>query len=276
MKTKLLPVLALSLCACAASAATGDRVQIAQDLKAKYGITHADLDATDPDFVKIYDNLLYGDVLGKVELNDRYKGFAYITTLVSLGINDKLYEATIIALDLGVTPVELKDIVYQCAPYVGIEKVKSALPYINKALTDKGVKLPLPSTATTSEETRFAVGKQIQVDTYGPSFKQIHEQTPADEFYLQVYNLSSYCFGDFYSRSALAMPEREFITVLMIATLGGQEPQLRSHIPTALKIGVSKQDLIGGLSIANPFIGYPRTLTALGIVREESAKLSAK
>ena len=110
MKTKLLPVLALSLCACAASAATGDRVQIAQDLKAKYGITHADLDATDPDFVKIYDNLLYGDVLGKVELNDRYKGFAYITTLVSLGINDKLYEATIIALDLGVTPVELKDI----------------------------------------------------------------------------------------------------------------------------------------------------------------------
>lgn len=248
------------------------RINIANENIIKYQIIHSDLSINDPDFAQIYERLLYGDVLGKVKLSNRYKGLAYIVAVVSTAPFDKAYEACKIALDLGVTPLELKEAVYQCAPYVGIEKVKGALPYINKAMLNLGINLPLKSTATTNEYTRFDVGKKIQIDTYGQRLKNIHNNTPPDEFYLQVYNLSAYCFGDFYSRAALNMKDREIITCIMIASLGGQEAQLKSHIQAAFKEGASKEELIGTLSVLNPFIGYPRTLSALAIIREESNK----
>lgn len=257
------------------ASATNDisRTDLAKEFMQKYQIEDSVLSQSDPDFFHIYNNLIYGDVLSKLDLSDRLKGISYITTIVSLGITDKIYDATNLALKLGVSALEIKDLVYQCAAYIGIEKVRVALPFINKAMLDNNIKLPLKSTATTNEDTRFDVGKKIQVNTYGERLKNIHENTPKDEFYLQVYNLSAYCFGDFYSRSALEMKDRTLITVVAISTLGGQESQLRSHINTALKLGISKRDLLGALSVANPFIGYPRTLTALGIIREESKKI---
>lgn len=265
---KLLAAVMTVLTVSSAAAADQDRVAIAQMNKDRFAVKHVMMDKNDPDFAKIYDNYLYGDILGKTKLDDRLKGLINLTVLTSTSNIHKLYEATNIALKFGVKPEEIKDAVYQCAPYVGIEKVALALEPINNALKDNGISLPLPSTATVTEENRFEVGKKIQVDTYGERLKNIHENTPEDEFFLQVYALSSYCFGDFYSRSALNMKDRELLTVAMIASLGGQETQLKSHIGASFSEGATKEELLGVITVCMPHIGFPRTLIALGLIRE--------
>ena len=47
------------------------------------------------------------------------------------------------ALNVGVTPVEAKEIVYQSVPYVGIAKVFDLIQATNEILESRGVRLPL-------------------------------------------------------------------------------------------------------------------------------------
>ena len=58
------------------------------------------------------------------------------------------------ALTAGVTPIEVKEIVYQAVPYVGLAKVFDFLHATNEILTERGVELPLPGQSTTTPETQ--------------------------------------------------------------------------------------------------------------------------
>ena len=60
--------------------------------------------------------------------------------------------------------------------------------------------------------------------------------------------------------------ERELITFTAIVTLGGCEPQAKAHAAANISVGNSRQDLLDALTIALPYIGYPRTLNGLSCV----------
>ena len=55
------------------------------------------------------------------------------------------------ALDVGVTPVEAKEIVYHAVPYVGQGRVFDVLHATNDVLSARGVELPLPGQATVTQ-----------------------------------------------------------------------------------------------------------------------------
>ena len=54
------------------------------------------------------------------------------------------------ALTVGVTSVEVKEIVYRAVPNVGMAKVFDFLHVTNDVLTGRGVELPLPGQSTTT------------------------------------------------------------------------------------------------------------------------------
>jgi 4-carboxymuconolactone decarboxylase len=80
--------------------------------------------------------------------------------------------------------------------------------------------------------------------------------------------LEGYCFGDFYTRDGLDDPQRELITFVFIATLGGCENQLRGHTQGNLSVGNTKEKLISAITVILPYIGFPRSLNALSIINE--------
>ena len=53
----------------------------------------------------------------------------------------------------GVTPVEVKEIVYQACAYLGIGRVRPFFDVVNEVLTEKGIALPLEGQATTTVRT---------------------------------------------------------------------------------------------------------------------------
>ena len=55
---------------------------------------------------------------------------------------------------VGVTPIEVKEIVCQAVPYVGMGRVFDFLHAPNEALTAAGVELPTRRQATTTAETQ--------------------------------------------------------------------------------------------------------------------------
>ena len=66
------------------------------------------------------------------------------------------------ALDAGVTPVMVKETVYQAVDYLGIGRVLPFLEQTNRVLTARGVSLPLAGQATTTMENRLKKGQLLR------------------------------------------------------------------------------------------------------------------
>ncbi len=152
------------------------------------------------------------------------------------------------ALTVGVTPVEVKEIVYQAVPYVGMAKVFDFIHATNDVLTERGVALPLPGQSTTTPESRAEKGLAIEKQIVGSDVvENLYASAPDDQLHIQRY-LSAYCFGDHYTRTGVDVPTRELLTFSMVVGLGGCEAQVKGHVAANLNVGNDRARLIDVLT----------------------------
>ena len=232
------------------------------------------LSSTDPEFTERFEAFAYHEVVNQVKtkLGDHTRHICYLATLLGCQGIDEYREILPKALDNGVTPVEVKEIVYQATAYLGLGRVRPFLTATNEVLGQRGVILPLPPQAQTTQENRRETGTQAQVDCFGEGMRDFWKSGPEDSRHIN-YWLADNCFGDYYTRKGLDMKFRELITFCFLAAQGGCEPQLKGHIAGNYHVGNDKDFLIAVISSNLPFIGYPRTLNALNCIREvEAAK----
>ncbi len=138
---------------------------------------------------------------------------------------------------------------------------------VNEVLAEKGVALPGPSGQTVTEESRLPDGIAAQKSIFGEHIDAMCAAAPENQKNIQDY-LSAYCFGDFYTRKFLTIPERELLTFAILVAQGGGEPQVKAHVGGNAAVGNSKETLLAALTVCLPYIGFPRTLNALGCVNE--------
>jgi 4-carboxymuconolactone decarboxylase len=226
------------------------------------------LAVTDPELIEIFDNFAFDEVLSHGSLDVRTRLMVQLASMIA---SQALREYRVMikpALTVGVTPVEIKEIVYQAVPYVGMAKVFDFLLATNEALKENGVELPLPGQSTTTPEDRAEKGLAIQKRIIGDSVvENLYASAPVDEEHIQRF-LSANCFGDHLTRSGIDVPRRELLTFSMLVCLGGCDPQVRGHVAANLHVGNSRAILIDVLTQLLPFIGYPRTLNGLRAVDE--------
>ncbi|MNW43639.1 Carboxymuconolactone decarboxylase family protein [compost metagenome] len=118
--------------------------------------------ATDPDFQDILSRFIFGEVFYQGELDDKQRE---LITLVVLATNQTLPQLkahTQAALNVGLTPVEIKEAIYQCAPYLGFPKTLNAIAEINEVFKGKNIVLPLESQKQVEEENRLDKGLAVQ------------------------------------------------------------------------------------------------------------------
>ena len=225
---------------------------------------------TDPEFTELFDNFAFDEVISSDDLDGKTRFTAILATLIGCqGIDE--YRAMLgAALDFGVTPVEVKEIVYQAVAYLGIGRVAPFLKATNEILTERGVALPLEGQATTTTENRLEKGEQAQIDIFGEGMRGFANSGNPETRHINKW-LAGNCFGDYYTRTGLDLKQREMITFCFLSAQGGCEPQLISHARANMRIGNDKAFLIKVVSQCLPYIGYPRSLNALRCV-EEAAK----
>lgn len=222
---------------------------------------------TDPEFAAISNNLVYGEILSTGSLAEPQKALVILAALTASQGWDEIPEAARAALAIGATPLQIREALYQCAPYVGMPRVKKALALANAEFALANVALPLPDAGTVTETTRFNDGLALQKKIFGAEpIENMQKNAPANQQPIVTTYLSAWCFGDFYTRDVLDLKMRELITFSAIVALGGCNPQAQAHAEANLNVGNSADDLLDALAVMLPFIGYPRTLNALGCV----------
>lgn len=231
----------------------------------------SELIETDPEFMERFNHFVFDEVVNQVKLDDKIGFMAILAALLGCQGKEAFRELLPAAMDLGVTPVEVKEIVYQAAAYLGMGRVLPFLKIANEVLTEKGVSLPLEGQAGNTVENRRETGTQVQVEIFGEGMQDFWQSGPRESRHINQW-LAENCFGDYYTRNGLDYKQREMITFCFLAAQGGCEPQLTSHAAANMRIGNGKEFLIRIISQCLPYIGYPRSLNALSCVNAAAKK----
>lgn len=224
---------------------------------------------TDPEFIERFDNFAFDEVINEkgAGLDDKTRMLAILASLVGCQGIDEFRAMLSAALNFGVTAVEMKELTYQAAAYLGIGRVFPFLHAVNDVLESKGYKLPIEGQSATTTENRLEKGRKAQVDIFGEGMQEFYKSGPEESRHINKW-LTDNCFGDYYTRGGLDYKQREMITFCFLASQGGCEPQLTSHAAANIRIGNDKKFLIAVISQCLPYIGYPRSLNALRCVNE--------
>ena len=225
------------------------------------------LAVTDPELVEVFGNFAFDEVIAEGGIDTRTRLRVILASLIAMQTLSEYRVMLQGALNVGVTPVEVKEIVYQAVPYVGIAKAFDFLHATNEILTARGVEIPLEGQATSTPDTRMERGLAVQKEIFGERIDAMYAASPADELHIQRF-LSAHCFGDHVARSGLDLPTRELLTFAMLLSLGGCEPQLKGHIQGNSNLGNGRAVLLSVVTQLVPYVGYPRALNALNCIDE--------
>ena len=222
---------------------------------------------TDPELIQVFDNFAFDDVIRYGNLDTRTRVMMILGSTIACQAQSEYKMMMNAALNVGVTPVEVKEILYQSVPYVGISKVIDFISLTNEILNERGIQLPLEGQSVTTPETRMQKGLAIQKEIFGDMIDKMVEASPKNQLHIQQY-LSANCFGDYYTRNGLDVKTRELLTYSMLISMGGTESQVKGHIVGNVKVGNNKETLLSVTTQLLPYIGYPRTLNAINCLNE--------
>ena len=221
----------------------------------------------DPEMMKMLQKYIFGEVfaVGSLDIKNRE-----MLTVVSLSAQQALPQLKAhanAALNVGVTPIELRETVYLCAPFVGFPKTLNALGVINEVFAERGIKLPLESQGKTAEEERFAAGSAIQQPLYGNEIKEALAGLPGNMGEDAARFLTEFCFGDIYTRGGLDVKTRELLAIGILVTTGNMQT-LQSHIVGSIRAGNSPETVTAAIIQCMPYVGFPNALNALKVLKD--------
>lgn len=219
---------------------------------------------TDLEFMELFEQFAFHEVVHEEgqELDDPTRYMAILATLIGCQGKEAFRMMLFNALDAGLTPAMIKEVIYQSVDYVGFGRMLPFLEITNEVLEEKRIPLPLEKRATTNPNNRLEKGVQAQVDIFGEQMREAWKAGHVNRW------LAANCFGDYYTREGLNLAQREMITFCFLMAQGGCEPQLIAHAKGNMNLGNDKEFLIRVVSQCLPYIGYPRSLNAISCIQK--------
>ncbi len=221
----------------------------------------------DPEMMSVLQKYIFGEVFTIGKLDNKTREMLTVTTLTAQQTLPQLKAHINALLNTGATPNEVREVIYQCAPFIGFPKTLNAISVMNEVFVERKIPLPLENASTTNENNRYKEGLKIQKPLYGDEIKNSLEGLPNNVGDKVARLLSEVCFGDFYTRKGLDLKTRELL-VLAILITDGSENTLKSHIKGNLKAGNTKEDIVSAIIQCMPYVGFSKTFKALYIFKD--------
>lgn len=219
---------------------------------------------TDPEFVERVEHFTFDEVVTDPEqqLDEETRWLAILSALIGAQSAEAFRKLLPQALDAGLSPVAVKETVYQAVDYLGLGRMLPFLDITNTVFSARSIALPLEGQATTTLDDRLEKGAQAQAVIFGEQMLEAWKAGTVNRW------LAANCFGDYYTRGGLDLKARELITFCFLAAQGGCEPQLTSHSQGNMNLGNGKDFLLRVILQILPYIGYPRSLNAITCVNK--------
>nr|WP_321520357.1 carboxymuconolactone decarboxylase family protein [uncultured Macellibacteroides sp.] len=245
-----------------------DRIELCKkNYAALFGGEALSGQGTDPEMMDLLQKFIFGEVFQTGNLDIKTREMITCVTLTTMQTLPQLKAHIGASLNIGITPIEVRESIYLCAPFIGFPKTLNALATANEVFKERGIALPLEKQGMVNEQNRGTKGAEIQQPLYGDAIKKALKDLPDGLGYDVARFLTEYGFGDIYTRGGLDLKTKELLVYAVITTLEA-DSQLRSHTLSNIKLGNDKSTLTSVVIQCLPYIGFPAAMKTLRIIQE--------
>lgn len=275
MKKQLIIIALLLAGILSAKAQTGNKMNRIETCKQNYtalfGGEALTGQGTDPEMMDILQKFIFGEVFQTGNLTLQQREMITCITLATMQTLPQLKAHAGAALNVGVKPEELREVIYLTAPFIGFPKMLNAIATVNEVFKERGINLPLEPQGTVTEANRHETGKAIQDKLYPGGISSVMEGIPGNMGKNVEQFLTDYFFGEIYSRGMLDLKTRELLGYCVLTALEA-ESQLQSHYHGNINVGNSPETITAAVIQCLPYIGFPAAIKALRIIKQEYAR----
>lgn len=201
------------------------------------------------------DDVLFGDVWLRTELAPRDRSLVTVAALVSTGKTAQIGSHVGRALDNGVTPQEIGELITQLAFYSGWPNAISAV-LETKTVFDRRNIGPVGD----SEAAR------IELDAASEAARTAAVQTGVSPTAPALAEMTNrVLFGDLWTRSELSARDRSLVTMAALIAIG-QPEQLPFHANRAMDNGLTRVEVAEVATHLGFYAGWPRAMSAVPVI----------
>jgi 4-carboxymuconolactone decarboxylase len=202
---------------------------------------------------------LLGEVWKRPELSPRDRSVVTVAALIARDHLADLPYHVYLALDNGVTPGEISEIVTHLAFYAGWADAMAAIPTVKAVFERRGIgrdQVPAAWGELLPRDESAEGRRAAQLDReYGDIAPGVVHYTAAT------------VFGDLWLRPALEPRDRSLVTVAALIA-AGHSAQLAGHLNHAMDTGLTRDEAAEVLTHLAFYAGWPSVFTALPVVKE--------
>ena len=206
---------------------------------------------------------VFGNLWRRPDLSPRDRSIVTISALITRNQTAELPRYLGLALDNGVTPGEVSELITHLAFYSGWGNAMSAVPAAKQVFAARGIgadRLPvarpdlLPLNQTTEAQRAALVAETVRPTAPG-----------LDQFTTDT------LFHDLRLRPDLAPRDRSLVTVSSLIT-AGHVAQLPYHLNRAMDNGLTRAQASEVVAHLAFYAGWPNAFSAVPVVKEVFAK----
>lgn len=210
----------------------------------------------------------FGQVFSNPVLTYQQREMIVISTLISLGDTpNQLKWHMNFGLKVGITPNEIIEIATHCIPFCGFPRALNAVGVAKQLFAEQNIEVNLEDELLqyVGERRERGLAKLQEIDGK-------HGEAVADSLSdiapLLAEQIIEFAFGEIYSRSGLNHKQRQLVTLGALTAQGGCEPQLQVHLNAAIRVGLSKEEIIEALLQCSLYTGFPKVLNAISVAKQ--------
>jgi 4-carboxymuconolactone decarboxylase len=218
-----------------------------------------DLASVSPALERYRREMLHADVWERPQLSPRDRSIVTIAALIARNQTAEQAYHLALALDHGVRPSEISEIITHLAFYAGWGNAMAAVPIAKEVFETRGVvQGDLPS----ASDSLLPLDQGAEAQRAG-----LVEQTVGPVSPGLVKDTTDVLFKDLWLRPALAPRDRSLVTVsALIAT--GQVAQVPFHLNRAMDSGLTREQAAEVISHLAFYAGWPYAFSAVPVAKD--------
>ncbi len=250
-----------------------ERLQAGRDMRGFMSggdVSHYALPGVDqlaPDLKRIIDEALFGTIWTRPGLDLKQRCICTISALMTQGEMNLLRRHIVRALNVGLTPNQVVEILIQSTFYVGVPAVESALRLTKDIFEEMGIEFEptLEYDPNRHPDELHALGEELHRHYIGSVLSTTFEPGSPEAQLERI--VDEYHWGAIHSRSILSDKERSISALSTLTTMGVYDAQMRRRIRGALGVGLTPQEVMEVFIHLSMYGGYINARTAMRIAR---------
>jgi 4-carboxymuconolactone decarboxylase len=166
------------------------------------------------------------------------------------------------ALELGLSPEAVREVLVQAGLYAGFSAAEETLTLAAEVFAERGVPLPPEPPADASLEELSSRGRELMQSVHGERSRQGYA-APDNPVTYALYELAiQYGYGEIWFRPGLDRRARALVAIAGFTALRLPE-QAKRFGQAALNLGASRTEVIEAVVQTAPYSGFPPALNVL-------------